>query len=86
MSTEIKEPDESSTIEEHFQHFLEKSFTRRQLGIMSSTQAHEMRKCFFGGMASLALVVTNSVTRMNLMGQLRTFWAKEMTRYQSDNN
>lgn len=86
MSTETKEPDENSTIEEHFKHYLEKSFPRRQLGMMSSSQRNEMRKCFFGGMASFSVVAENPIVRGDLKKQLLIFWKREMGRYQSENN
>lgn len=86
MSIGIKEPDENSTIEEHFQHYLNRSFTGRQLSFMSNVQRNEMRKCFFGGMASFSVVGGISGVRLKLMEQLKVFWGREMTKYQSDNN
>lgn len=86
MSIEIKEPDENSTIEEHFQHYLIKSFNGRQLAMMSEAQRNEMRKCFFGGMGSYSVVADNPIVRKDLKNQLLTFWRKELNRYKSENN
>lgn len=82
----MQEPTPNSSIEDHFQFYMEKSFTKEQLNTMSHGQIHEMTKCFMAGMSSAISVFTSTaladIAIVDLTGQLLEFWAKEKAKFQ----